>query len=294
MFLKIALLNVIVLSMAITVVGQKPNPYQPDFSSPPKKAGYNLIWHDEFNINGKPDSTNWVYETGFVRNEELQWYQPQNANCVNGVLLIQGKKEKVKNPAYQPGNADWKLNREYANYTSASIQTRTMHQWQFGSIEVRAKIDTALGAWPAIWTLGTKGEWPNNGEVDIMEFYRVQQQPAILANVAWGTATRFKAKWHTEIHPLSRFLANDADWPNKFHVWRMDWSKEAINLYIDDVLLNTTMLSETLNDNGTNPFLQPHYLLLNLAMGGNGGNPSGMQHPITYQVDYVRVYQQEP
>jgi beta-glucanase (GH16 family) len=169
-----------------------------------------------------------------------------------------------------------------------------MHQWQFGSIEVRAKIDTSLGAWPAIWTLGTKGEWPNNGEVDIMEFYRVQQQPAILANVAWGTATRFKAKWHTEIHPLGRFLENDADWPNKFHVWRMDWSKEAINLYIDDVLLNTTMLSETLNDNGTNPFLQPHYLLLNLAMGGNGGNPSGMQHPITYQVDYVRVYQQEP
>jgi len=270
---------------------QSTNPFQPDFTEPVYKEGYTLVWHDEFNNTGKPDSANWVYENGFVRNEELQWYQSANANCNNGVLLIEGRKEKIKNTKYDAASKDWRLNRKYAEYTSASIQTKGLHQWQFGCFEIRARIDTTKGAWPAIWTLGAAGEWPSNGEVDLMEFYRIKQKPSILANVAWGTDVRYKAKWHTEIKPLTHFTGEDTAWVKKFHVWRMEWNKDSINLFLDDELLNTTSLGSTINADGSNPFMQPQYILLNLALGGNGDDPSAIQKPITYEVDYVRVYQ---
>ena len=90
---------------------------------------------------------------------------------------------------------------------------------------------------------------------------------------------------------LSDFTKNDPAWVKKFHIWRMDWNKDSINLYIDDILINTTTLAETVNPDGVNPFKQPHYLLLNLALGGNGGNPSETKFPIRFEIDYVRVYQ---
>ena len=129
-----------------------------------------LIWNDEFNNTGKPDTAIWRYEKGFVRNQELQWYQEDNANCSRGVLLIEGRREKVKNPAYIAGSTNWKSGREFAEYTSSSIQTRGMKQFQFGRFEIRARIDTSCGSWPAIWTLGISKSWPSNGEIDIMEF----------------------------------------------------------------------------------------------------------------------------
>jgi beta-glucanase (GH16 family) len=255
--------------------------------------GYKLVWQDEFNNNGKPDTTNWKYEHGFVRNEELQWYQADNATCKNGSLLIEGRREQLVNTRYKAGSSNWQTNRKFAEYTSASINTGGLHEWLFGRFEIRAKIDTTKGSWPAIWTLGVEKEWPSNGEIDIMEFYRVTDTPTILANTAWGTEKRFSAKWNTQRISLSKFTADDPDWAKKFHVWRMDWTKESIHLYLDDELLNTTLLSQTLNPDGSNPFLQPHYLLLNLALGGNGGDPSRSSAPIKYEVDYVRVYQKD-
>ncbi|GAB3520088.1 glycoside hydrolase family 16 protein [Emticicia fontis] len=271
---------------------QKSNPFEPDFSIPAAIAGMKLIWNDEFNTNGKPDPQNWRYENGFVRNQETQWYQADNATCKDGVLLIEGRKEAIKNPKYVAGSTDWRTNREYSEYTSSSIQTRGFKQFQFGRLEVRARIDTAMGSWPAIWTLGISKPWPSNGEIDIMEFYRVKGIPTILANTAWGTETPYKAKWDDQKIPLEYFLAKDKDWPKKFHVWRMDWTKDSINLYLDDELLNTTAISETNNPDGSNGFLQGHYLLLNLALGGiNGGKP--VNNLIKYEVDYARIYQPE-
>lgn len=288
---NITLLIVTHLLIAGTIYAQNIDPYQPDFSAPAHKDGFTLVWKDEFNHNGKPDTADWIYEYGFVRNEEEQWYQPQNANCKNGVLLIEGKREKIKNHRYDPSSQDWRFNREYAAYTSASMQTKGHHQWQFGCFEIRARIDTSIGSWPAIWTLGVNGEWPSNGEIDIMEFYRIKQQPVILANAAWGTDKRYVAKWDTGIKPLAHFMAGDPDWVKKFHVWKMEWDKSFIKLYLDNELLNSTALDQTINPGGSNPFLQPHYILLNLALGGNGGDPSASQRVTTYEVDYVRVYQ---
>ena len=282
---------IILMQIPGVIYSQKLNQFLPDNNSPANYSGMKLVWNEEFNNNGKPDSACWVYETGFVRNEELQWYQPDNANCANGLLIIEGRKEKIKNPNFIAGSNDWETNREYAEYTSSSIQTRGHRQWLFGRFEIRSRIDTSCGAWPAIWTLGTTREWPSNGEIDIMEFYRFKGIPTVLANFAWGTNQRYVAKWDDLKKPLTDFTATDRDWTKKFHVWRMDWNKDSINLFLDNQLLNTVLLCKTLNPDGFNPFYQPHYLLLNLALGGNGGDPSKSRFPIKYEIDYVRVYQ---
>ncbi len=287
---KSSLLFVILLFTPI-IIAQKTDPFSPDSTKPGKIKGMTLVWNDEFNNTGKPDSSCWIYENGFVRNRELQWYRPENANCSGGVLLIEGKREKVKNTEYVTGSNDWRKEREFADYTSASIQTRGHRQWQFGRFEIRARIDTATGSWPAIWTLGISKPWPLNGEIDIMEFYRVKGVPTILANYAWGTAERGAAKWDDLKKPLSDFTSSEPDWTKKFHVWRMDWTSDSISLYLDNQLLNSVKISATVNPDGFNPFLQPHFLLLNLALGGNGGDPSKSPSPIRYEVDYVRVYQ---
>lgn len=269
---------------------QQPDPYKPDFNKPAVIPGYVLSWHDEFNKNGKPDPENWIYERGFVRNKELQWYQPDNAECINGLLVIEGRRERVVNPHYQENSSDWRSKRKYAEYTSACLETKGLQQFGFGSIVVRARIDTSLGAWPAIWTLGTTGRWPLGGEVDILEYYPVNGVPTILANTAWGRGASGGAIWNTQRYHLSDFISKDPDWVKKFHVWRMDRSEDSINLYLDDKLMNTTLLKNTLNPDGTNPFLNPQFLLLNLAIGSTGGNPDHTKFPIRFEVDYARYY----
>lgn len=251
---------------------------------------WKLVWADEFDQEGRPDPRNWTYETGFVRNQEFQWYQPENARCENGLLIIEARRERKPNPNYDPNGRDWKTNREFAEYTSASLTTRGLHSWCYGRFEMRGRIDTRPGLWPAFWTLGVEGRWPNNGEIDIMEYYR----GLLLANVAWASERPWVPKWDSVKKPLTEF--NDPGWPSKFHVWRMDWDERSIQLYVDDLLLNTTDLSETFNQDaeGKNPIRQSHYILLNLAVGGtNGGDPSMTEFPARFEVDYVRIYHRE-
>lgn len=249
-------------------------------------TGYKLVWHDEFDIDGRPNAANWKYENGFVRNEELQWYQSDNARVESGLLIIEGRRERVANPNYQAGSSDWKTNRQYAEYTSASLLTSGLHSWQFGRLEMLGRIVAKAGLWPAWWTLGTSGEWPSNGEVDIMEYYKSN----VLANVACGTTTRWVAKWDSVSKAVSSF--GDPAWDTKFHLWRMDWDDQKIDLYLDGVLMNTSDLQSMLNPDGMSPFRQPHYMMLNLAIGGaNGGDPSATTFPTHYEVDYVRVFQ---
>lgn len=265
-----------------------------DYSTPTEKKGYNLVWNDEFNYEGQPDPTVWSFEKGFTRNEELQWYQPDNAYCKNGVLTIEGRKEQIKNSNYDAASNNWRKNRAYAEYTSSSVKTQGKKEFQYGRFEIRAKIPTAGGSWPAIWTLGNSMEWPSNGEIDIMEYYRIKDIPHILANTAWGTDKHSSAKWNSSAIPFSHFLEKDPNWADKFHIWRMDWDEKYIRLYLDDELLNETSLEDTFNGSlgkNKNPFRQPHYMLLNLAIGGiNGGIPDDEAFPLVYEVDYVRVY----
>lgn len=264
-------------------------------NSPKQHDGYTLVWNDEFNNEVTPDKRFWSFEKGFARNHELQWYQEDNAFCENGVLTISARKEKRENPLYESGSNDWRKRRKYIEYTSSSIKTESKKEFQYGRFEVRAKIPTASGAWPAIWTLGREMEWPSNGEIDIMEYYHIDNVPHILANAAWGTEQKYNAKWNSVAIPFSHFTDKDSNWADKFHVWRMDWDEETVRLYLDDELLNETLLSETTNGSlgdFKNPFMQPHYILLNLAIGGqHGGAPDDTAFPMNYEIDYVRVYQ---
>jgi arabinogalactan endo-1,4-beta-galactosidase/beta-glucanase (GH16 family) len=250
-------------------------------------AGYRLAWSDEFTADGKPDPECWDYERGFVRNQELQWYQPDNARCENGLLIIEARRERVPNPDHHSGSRRWKQRRAFAEYTSACLHTRGRHAWRYGRFEMRARIDTRPGLWPAFWTLGTARDWPHCGEIDIMEFYRGM----LLANAAWGNIRRWQPVWDDVRIPVESL---GPGWSSRFHTWRMDWDSEAIKLYVDDRLLNTIALRDTVNrdSEGANPFHEPHYLLVNLAVGGvNGGDPGGTEFPARYEIDYVRVYQ---
>ncbi len=262
----------------------------PDQSEAPK--GYQLIWQDEFDKGNKPDPSRWSYERGFVRNEELQWYQEENGFIENGLLVIEGRRERIKNDRYDPGSSDWRKNREYAAYTSASINTRVGFTFKYGILEVRAKIDTSMGMWPAIWTLGIEKPWPINGEIDVMEFYRREGNPIILANAAWAGKEN-RVVWDEATVDLKELIEENPEWPDQFHLWKILWTEENLSLYLDDRLLNEIDLSETLNPDGFNPFHQPHYILLNLAIGSNGGDPSTTLFPQRYLVDYVRVYQKK-
>lgn len=250
---------------------------------------YRLVWSDEFVKSGKPDPAKWTYEKGFVRNNELQWYQPENAFCRDGMLVIEGRREHKRNPHYKKDSQRWYESRRSIDYTSACLITKGIQSWMYGRFEVKARIKARNGLWPAIWFLGVEGNWPCNGEVDLMEYY----DSTILANACWGGAKQGEVKWSTTKRPLNSF--NDPKWDEKFHVWRMDWDSQSIKLYLDDVLLNTIDLNKVANPPGrgpVNPFHQPHYMLLNLAIGGDcGGDPSKTPFPTRMEVDYVRVFQ---
>lgn len=271
------------------------DPYLPDASTPPVIAGKSLVWNDEFNVDGKPNTANWKSETGFVRNQELQYYQLANANCIKGVLVLNAKRDTVANPNYNSGSSDWRYSRQNAFWTSGSIISQGKQSFLYGQFEIRARIDTTLGSWPAIWTKGISGSWPNCGETDIMEFYIKSGAKTILANVAWGSASApTVGTWNTKTKSLSYFLAKDADWCQKFHVWKEIWNKDSLKLYLDNELLNTQLLTNTNNATGispANPHQQAHFFLLNLAIGANGGTPRLTTSNFKYEVDYIRVYQ---
>jgi beta-glucanase (GH16 family) len=305
---------ILIAGSGIHGAGAQTMPVAPPATAP--AGDYQLVWADEFNKDGPLDPKDWSFEQGFVRNQELQWYQPDNALCKGGFLVIEARREKKPNPRYVPtptttdaagtvtgggrrGGGGWQ-NREFIEYTSASVNTRGKHAWLFGRFEIRAKIDTRLGSWPAFWSLGTQGGWPANGEIDIMEYYR----GTLLANIAWaGDAQGNGQSWNTGRQQIATF---PKDWSQQFHTWHMDWDENAIKLYVDDVLANSQDLGKTINIPGrlggggrgrgamalSNPFHGPAYILLNQAIGGTqGGDPSGTDFPIRFEVDYVRVWQ---
>lgn len=251
-------------------------------------TAYTLVWSDEFNSNGTPDPSKWGYERGFERNREPQWYQPDNAWCENGMLIIEARKERHKNPQYDSSSKDWKRNREYAEYTSSSLTTKGKFSFRYGKVVMRAKIDVRKGMWPAFWMLGaTPGRmrWPACGEVDIMEFYRGN----LLANFAWedsaGTA------WDESKWPVAAW--GGEKWAEDFHEWVLVWNENKMVISVDGRELNSADFRKTINARqGNNPFHENFYLLLNLALGQNGEEIPDAHIPARMLVDYVRVYQQ--
>ncbi|NLG19386.1 MAG: family 16 glycosylhydrolase [Fibrobacter sp.] len=247
-------------------------PFLFSISAQPSFENFKQVWSDEFNSSGLPDSRNWGFEEGYVRNNELQYYTKQreeNARMEGGNLIIEARKD------------NWNGNQ----YTSASLFSRGKQEFIYGIFEMRAKIDVRQGSWPAFWTLGVSGEWPSNGEIDIMEYYAGK----LHANLAWGSEKRWEGNWSSQTRSVG------SDFSEDFHIWRMLWTEKEVQLWVDEFLQNTTDLSKTINEiDGKNPFHQKAYIMLNQAIGSNGGDPSGTTFPVRYLVDYVRVYQEYP
>lgn len=240
----------------------------------PSKKGYKLLWADEFNGKGKPDSTIWKAETGGHGwgNNELQYYtnRIQNAEVKNGKLFITALKESYQDK----------------NYTSARLITRGIKDFTYGRIEVSAKLPEGKGTWPAIWMLGSDigpTPWPACGEIDIMEHVGFDM------NVVHGSI-HTKAYNHA-IGTQKTATKTVDDVAGKFHLYAIDWTPKKIDFYIDDQLYFSYQPDEYTADKW--PFSSPCFMILNLAIGGNWGGAvdSNTAFPKVMEVDYVRVYQ---
>lgn len=235
-----------------------------------------LVWQDEFEGSGPLDTTKWDFDLGGGGwgNNELQYYtdRSENARRENGYLIIEARREAYEN----------------RNYTSARLVTRDRATWNRGRVAIRAKLPHGRGTWPAIWMLGediSSVGWPTCGEIDIME--HVGYSPDSIFGTVHTAAFN-----HIEDTQLGGGIAAE-DVETAFHTYHIDWTDKQIDFGMDSVRYFTFSKP----DGATKaewPFDTPHYLLLNIAVGGNWGGVMGVDTsiwPQRMEIDWVRVYQ---
>jgi len=260
-----------------------------------KKEDWKLVWQDEFDYSGKPDPAKWTYDYGFIANQEKQYYTDslKNARVEKGHLIIEAHKEPLANKDFEnPEVKNWakyKAEIDSAQYSSARIKTEGLAAWQYGRIEVSAKLPKGRGMWPAIWMLGENRKkigWPESGEIDIMEHVGYDN------DTIHGT---IHTKAYNHMKGTQKGKKIFIDEPNDaFHVFALEWSPEKMDFMLDGVIYNHIE-----NEHKTTaewPFDQKFYLILNVAVGGMWGGRQGIDESIFPQhmlVDYVRVYQKE-
>ena len=264
------------------------------FSSLVQANEWSLVWSDEFDYTGPPNEAKWNYEQGFIRNGELQYYtkaRKENARVEKGHLVIEARKEVWANPDYREGSSSRRSqrSRKTADYTSASLITKDKASWTYGRIEVKAKLPTGRGVWPAIWMLGTNMRevgWPKCGEIDIMEYVGYDPN-TVCANV-------HMAKYnHTKGTGKGSKIKADKPYAS-YHIYAVEWTPERMDFFFDEHKYFTFK-----NEHGgvdVWPFDQPHYLILNLAIGGSWGGQKGIDDsifPQKFLIDYVRVYRKK-
>lgn len=240
---------------------------------------YTLVWSDEFDGSALDESV-WNYNTGGNGwgNNEKQYYtnRPENIRVQNGCLEIEARKESYQNN----------------EYTSARIHSKGKKEFKYGKMEARIKFPGGKGTWPAFWMLGNSGNWPNCGEIDIIEHIGAQDTRASFAlhtTAKNGTKGNNWAKTQFFDYPLSQ----------DFHVYGIEWcqeeadGKDVIRFFVDGVQYAEAW-ETIIDDNDTWPFFKPHYFIFNLAIGGNmGGTVDDAifnQTRIMY-VDWLRVWQ---
>lgn len=242
------------------------------YTTPETYPGYNLVWQDEFNGTAI-DASNWVHELGNSGwgNNELQNYtaRPENSFISNGKLVIEAKQESLGG----------------APYTSARMKTQGLREFQYGRIDIRAKLPTGKGIWPALWMLGenigTVG-WPKCGEIDIMEI--IGSEPATLhGTVHWDNNGNYANYGQSTTLPSGTFA-------DEYHVFTITWDDQFIRWFLDDVEYNVIDITPV----GLSEFHNEFFFLFNIAVGGNWpGSPDGTTvFPQQMKVDYVRVFQE--
>ena len=258
----------------------------PAVNTRPQKTRDNkwqLVWSDEFKYRGLPDPAKWSYDVGGHGwgNKELQYYterRAENARVEKGVLVIEARRDR------------WQEH----EYTSARLVSKSKGDWTYGRFEVKAKLPSGRGTWPAIWMLPTAkdyGGWPNGGEIDIME--HVGFDPGVV-----HASIHTKAYNHT-IHTEKTARVNVSDVSSKFNVYAVEWTPNEIRGFVNDqhyFTFKNERLTNTEADFRQWPFDKPFHLLLNIAVGGNWGGAQGVDEriwPQRMEIDYVRVYQRQ-
>jgi len=239
-----------------------------------RQKSFQLVWSDEFEYTGLPDSTKWNYDVGGHGwgNNEFQFYtykRPENARVENGHLIIEARREM------------W----EGKEYTSARLISKGKGDWQYGKIEVRAKLPKGLGTWPAIWMLGsaTPLKWPDDGEIDIMEHVGFDQ-----GRVHGSVHCK---KYHHSIGTQKTANVLIPDCSEKFHVYGVEWDADSVKVSADGNIY--FRFGNEKSGYEAWPFDNKMHLLLNIAVGGNWGGQKGVDTaiwPQRMEVDYVRVY----
>lgn len=240
--------------------------------------GMELVWSDEFD-GDTIDRSNWTFDIGGWGwgNGEAQYYtdRPENARIQNGLLVIELREEPY----------------DGSFYTSARLKTQGLQEFQYGRMEARIKVPGGSGTWPAFWMLGAdfdnesddpSKQWPNVGEIDIMEY--VGREPDLVIGTIHGpgySGAGGRSKWNRQ----------EFDIADDFHTFAIDWDAEGIRWFFDDEMY-FEIGPEDLGDREW-VFDQPFFFILNLALGGTLGGSIALdlEYPIQYYVDYVRVYQ---
>lgn len=240
-----------------------------------------LVWSDEFNTAGKPDTSRWNYDLGDGcpnvcgwGNNELEYYttNSKNVRIENDMLIIEAHKDSLGGKPF----------------TSARMVSKFKGDWLYGRIEIKAKLPRGKGTWPAIWMLSTNwkyGGWPASGEIDIME--HVGYDPGVVH----GTIHTESYNHVKQTQKEGKITLTDAQ--DAFHVYAIDWAKDKIDFFVDEKKYHTVSRAE--NDTFKEwPFDQKFHLIMNIAVGGNWGGAKGIDEsiwPQKMEVDYVRVYQ---
>lgn len=238
------------------------------------KKGPQLVWSDEFNTDGAPDATKWGYDLGNGDNGwgngEKQFYtnRTDNVKVENGFLKIIAKKESY----------------EGSEYTSARLLTKGKYDFTYGRIDVRAKLPTGAGTWPAIWMLGANMDtvkWPACGEIDIMEHWGYN--PAIISS-ATHTPSCSGGCGNVKVGETTLL-----DYGTAFHVYSLVWTESELQFLIDDVFMYS--YKPAVKNSSTWPFIKPQFIILNVAMGGSWFSIDPDFTESVMEIDYVKVYQ---
>lgn len=250
------------------------------FAEAPAGYQWTTTWADEFNNTGVPDPSKWNYQLG-PNGDEAQVYtnSTDNSYVENGHLRITALKGTYTSRG-----------RTY-NYSSARLTAYSKYSFLYGRIEARIKMPSAEGTWPAFWTMGNTGVWPTCGEVDIVEYGAGKSPTTIMSNLIY--------KWMdgSTLSTWNMTFKNGVTPTDGYHNYALEWDANSMKWYYDNALFASVNITPA-NLNayaGTNPFSQPHYPILNLAMGGSGGG--GIADDFTRDemlVDYVRVSKLTP
>lgn len=284
--------------MNITVVNKTPTPTSSSSSSNnnsssssqtdsienenPNPKKYKLNWHDEFDGNSL-NMNYWSYQEGDGSqygipgwgNSEQQYYSQDNVSVNNGALKITARRENKGGKAY----------------TSARIRTANKVAFTYGRIEAKIKLPPYQGLWPAFWMLPdttTYGNWPNSGEIDIMEAKgRLSNETSAAIHFADNNNQH---KYNTGTCDLNQTLSsNMKDW----HTYAVEWESDSLFFYVDDICFFGSKCNQYsgVQGNSGQPFDKNFHILLNLAVGGmfdNYINPNNSDLPASMEVDYVR------